>query len=183
MFEKKKNANSLAKTLAFTALFAALCCVSTMAITIPLPASGYFNTGDVFVLLAGWILGPLFGPIAAAVGSMLADIFLGAPIYAPATFIIKGIVAFVAYLLSAFLKKGIKKSALDVLSRGVSAIIAEGIMVVGYFAYECILTNAISALPNILGNVLQGCCCAVVAVALATALGHIRAVKNLFPSL
>ncbi len=183
MSQTKKKEFSLAKELAFTALFAALCCVSTMVLTIPLPASGYFNTGDVFVLLSGWIIGPLLGPIAAAVGSMLADIFLGAPIYAPATFIIKGVVAFVAYLLSSFLKKGIKKSATDILARGVSAIIAEGIMVVGYFAYECILTNAVSAIPNILGNVLQGGCCAIVAVALVTALAHIRAIKNLFPLL
>ena len=43
---------SIAKRLTFTALFAALCCVATVIITIPLPASGYFNTGDVFVLLS-----------------------------------------------------------------------------------------------------------------------------------
>ena len=50
---------SLSKRLAFAALFAALCCVSTVVITVPLPASGYFNTGDIFVLLSAWCLGPV----------------------------------------------------------------------------------------------------------------------------
>lgn len=54
---KKPAMRSAAKRLAFTALFAALCCVGTMFIVIPLP-HGYFNAGDVFVLLAGWCMGP-----------------------------------------------------------------------------------------------------------------------------
>ena len=62
---KKPAMRSAAKRLAFTALFAALCCVGTMFIVIPLP-HGYFNAGDVFVLLAGWCMGPVFGSVAAA---------------------------------------------------------------------------------------------------------------------
>ena len=92
---------SLSKRLVFTALFAALCTVGTVVISIPLPF-GYFNLGDVFVLLSAWLLGPLYGSIAAAVGSALADILLGFPVYAPATFLIKGIDALVAYTVASF---------------------------------------------------------------------------------
>ena len=68
---KKPAMRSAAKRLAFTALFAALCCVGTMFIVIPLP-HGYFNAGDVFVLLAGWCMGPVFGGIAAGLHNNLA---------------------------------------------------------------------------------------------------------------
>ena len=94
---------SPSKRLAFTALFAALCAVSTVVIVIPLP-NGFFNTGDVFVLCSGWFLGPLYGPLAAAVGSALADIWCGFVLYAPTTFIIKGMDAFIAYLVWRFIK-------------------------------------------------------------------------------
>ena len=80
---------SLAKHLSFTAVLAALCCVSTVFFVVPLPASGYFNMGDVFVLLSGWLLGPLYGAAAAGLGTMLADVVGGYASYAPATLVIK----------------------------------------------------------------------------------------------
>ena len=72
----------------FTALFAALACVATMVITIPTPTGGFVHLGDGIALLCGWLLGPLFGGVAAALGGMLADLFSGYPLYAPATFLI-----------------------------------------------------------------------------------------------
>ena len=177
-----KNA-SLSKRIAFTALFAALCCVSTMLITIPLPASGYFNTGDIFVLLSGWFLGPLFGSVAAAVGSALADVFSGFALYAPATFLIKGLDALIAYLVWSFLKKLIKKEPLDFINRTIAAIVSEAVMVFGYFTFESVLYGVIGALPNILGNTLQGACCLTVAVALCSVLYPIKPVRKFFPSL
>ena len=48
---------SLSKNIAFTALFAALCAVGTIVLVIPLPY-GYFNAGDIFVLLSAWCLLP-----------------------------------------------------------------------------------------------------------------------------
>ena len=74
-------------------MLAALCCVATMIIKIPSPLKGYLNLGDCVVLLSGWLLGPAYGFAAAGIGSALADIFSGYVIYAPATFIIKGLMA------------------------------------------------------------------------------------------
>ena len=54
-----------------TALMMALTMVATMYITIPLPL-GYVNLGDVFVLMSVFVLGPVYGTIAAGVGSGLA---------------------------------------------------------------------------------------------------------------
>ncbi len=139
------------KQIISAALFAALTLVLTFFVKIPLP-TGYANLGDCAVLLAGWILGPLFGFLAAAVGSMLADIFSGYAIYAMATLIIKGLMALIAYSLY----KKLKKHASRILSLIISGTFAELLMVFGYFVFEDILYGAGMALVNIPFNALQG---------------------------
>ena len=183
-----KNVSSLysfssAKQLAFTALFSAFCLLGTLVIVIPLPSAGYFNTGDVFVLLAGWCLGPLYGSFAAAVGSALADIISGFAFYAPATFIIKGLDAFIAYVVWVFCKKVIKKESLDFLRRALSAVFAELFMVLGYVLFESILYGFGVAIVSVLGNFLQGICCGILGVALIASVGAIKKVKQYFPHL
>ena len=91
------------KKLMLSALFAALTCVATFVVRIPSPLGGYINLGDCTALLCGWLLGPIYGFLAAGVGSAVADLSAGYVAYAPATFLIKGLVALVAfYLLKAF---------------------------------------------------------------------------------
>ena len=176
------HAYSHAKRLAFAALFAALCCIATVLIVVPLP-NGYFNTGDVFVLLSGWCLGPVYGTFAAAIGSALADVLSGYAIYAPATLLIKGTNAFIAYLVCAFLKKYIIKEALDFLPRLISALTGELLMVGGYFLFEYILYGFSGATVAVVGNLLQGACCLGCAVAIFSALYPIKAVRKFFPAL
>ncbi len=173
------RAFSKSKTIAFSALFAALCCVATLWLAIPLPASGYFNTGDVFVLLSGWCLGPIYGGIAAAVGSALADIIVGYGVYAPATFVIKGLDAVVAYFAWSALRKNS-----DFLPRILSALLGELCMVAGYFLFDSMLALSFAAaLPNVVGNALQGVCCLVCAVLLVSFLQKSKKVHTLFPYL
>ena len=176
------RAHSASKKLAFTALFAALCCVATVIVVIPLP-NGFFNVGDVFVLLSGWFLGPLYGGIAAAAGSALADIISGYAIYAPATAIIKGLCAVIAFFLYKLYKKLIKKGSLDFLPRIFSALVAEGVMVLGYFLFECALYGVAGAALAVYGNLLQGACCLGIAVAIGSALYASPATKKFLSSL
>lgn len=170
---------NLTKKLAFAALFAALCCVSTLIITIPLP-NGYFNVGDVFVLLAGWFLGGIWGGVAAAVGSALADLWSGYALYAPATFLIKGLNATLAWLVASGIKKLIKKDALDFISRIAGAVAGEVVMVLGYFLFEAVLYGFAGGAAALVGNTLQGVCCGALAVILFSALYPIKTVRNLF---
>ena len=170
---------SLTKKLAFCALFAALCCVSTLIVTVPLP-NGYFNTGDVFVLLSGWCLGPLYGAVAAAVGSALADLWSGFALYAPATFVIKGLNAVLAWLVAFCIKKAIKKDSLDFIPRIAGAIAGETVMVLGYFLFETLLYGIAGGALALVGNALQGLCCGSLAVILFSALYPIKTVRNLF---
>ena len=75
------------QTLASSALFAAIICIATFIVKIPSPATnGYFNLGDCFVILSGLLLSPVYGALAAGIGSALADILSGYAQYAPATF-------------------------------------------------------------------------------------------------
>ena len=87
------------KKMVLTALFAALTCVATMLIEIPMPATqGYVNIGDCFVLLGAWVLGPIYGAFAGGVGSALADLLAGYPHYIVGTLIIKALMAVIAAL-------------------------------------------------------------------------------------
>ena len=98
--------NPILRKTVFAALLAALVCAATMVITIPSPLGGFLNLGDGFVLLSGWLLGPLYGFAAGGIGSALADLFLGYPVYIPGTFVIKGLSALLASVLcAAFCRK------------------------------------------------------------------------------
>ena len=88
--------------LSLTAISAALVCVATMVISVYVPATrGYFNIGEIGVYSIAMLFGPVVGAFAGGVGSMLADLLLGYPVYAPATFVIKAVEgAIVGYLCS-----------------------------------------------------------------------------------
>lgn len=134
------------------AMLAALACVATMIIKIPSPMKGYLNLGDCVVLLAGWVLSPVYGFLAAGIGSALADIFSGYVIYAPATFVIKGLMAIIAY----YLFKLISNKIGNLPSRIISGVAAELIMVFGYFIFEGFLYGFIPSSVNIPANAVQG---------------------------
>lgn len=138
--------------IVLTALLTALVCVATMIVKIPSPLKGYINLGDGVILLAGWILSPLYGFLAAGIGSALADVFSGYVVYAPATFVIKGGMA----LLSFFLFKLMRKKAKELPSRLVSGISAEVFMVAGYFLFEGLLYGFAPSAVNIPANAVQG---------------------------
>lgn len=117
---------SKTKKLVVSALFAALVCIATLVIHIPIPATnGYINLGDCIVLLSGFILGPVWGTAAAAIGSALSDAILGYTLYIPATFIIKGAVALGASALYRFPKTGLLRAP-------IAGIAGEIIMIIGY---------------------------------------------------
>lgn len=149
------------KKLVITALFTALIAVATVSVQIPLPF-GYANLGDAFVLLSALILGGLWGATASGLGSVLADLILGFAIYAPATFIIKGLVALVASLLLRILSKYIRYA---ILYQIIACILAEIIMVAGYFFYEAVLLGySWGATASVVGNVMQATVGIVIAI-------------------
>ena len=135
-----------------------------MIIKIPTLTGGYMNIGDGMVLLCGFILGPVWGTLAAGIGSMLADL-VGYPIYAVATFLIKALMAFVAYALAKLLKTFFKKNRF--IAYVIAGLASELIMVAGYFIFEAIfMSYGFGAIVSVLPNVVQG----VVGIAVGTVL-------------
>ena len=133
------------------ALMAALVCVATLIIRIPSPMKGYINLGDGIVLLAGWMLLPQYGFFAAAVGSALADVFAGYVLYAPATFFIKGIMALVAFALARPMQNAKKRIVFQLLG----GVLAELVMVFGYFVFEGVLYGFGASALNLVANLVQ----------------------------
>ncbi len=152
-----KKSNHLI-SLVLTALFASLCCVATMVIQIPTPTGGFLNLGDAVVVLSAFFLGPVYGSLAAGLGSALADIFAGYAQYAPATFIIKALMALcVWFVLHIFRKVTDKKPNSFMLFTALGALFAEIIMVLGYLFFEAIILHyGAGAFASILGNSMQG---------------------------
>ena len=144
--------HSKTRKIVLAALVAALACVATMIVKIPSPMKGYVNLGDCIVLVAGWILSPWYAFLAAGLGSALADLFSGYVIYAPATFLIKGVMALIAFALFRALKKLIGKFP----ARLVGGVSAEIWMVLGYFLFEGFLYGFGPSLVNIPANAAQG---------------------------
>jgi len=140
--------------ISLIAIFAALTCVMTMTIDIPVPATGgYINIGDFLVMFTGLMFGPIIGGLAGGIGSCLADIFLGWPLYALPTLLIKGLEGFVVGLIANPKKESIRINLRDILA----VIIGGLIMVSGYFIVEAFILNygVTNAFIEVPGNLFQ----------------------------
>ena len=169
-----KNTKLLKTVMA--ALFAALVCVATMAVRIPIPATqGYANLGDAVVLLAAFFLGPIDGTLAAGIGSALADLFAGYAVYAPGTAVIKGLCALAAALLLRQLGGRLKWAHVP------AAIVGECVMVGGYFLYEsAVLGYGLAAAGSVPANAVQGVVGVVAGTVLFQALRKVPHIRRYF---
>lgn len=160
--------NTNLKKLILAALFAALACVATMSIRIPTPGTGgYIHPGDAIVILSGVILGPVWGLLAAGIGSALADLLGGYFIYVPITFAVKGLIALIAGII--FQKVGKTKNSryTAVLLGGVVDII---LVAGGYFLCEIPMYGVAAAAASVPANIIQGIGGLVISIVLYRAL-------------
>ena len=164
--------NQSLRKIVVAALLAALVCVATIVVTVPSPMDGFVNLGDGIVLLAGWLLGPLYGFLSAGLGSALADLLLGYYYYAPGTFLIKGLSALLAaYIIAALGRLKMKKT----VGALIASCAAEIEMVLGYFGYAAIFCGkGFAAAASIPGNVVQGIFGIAIFLALYTLFGKYR---------
>lgn len=164
------------KRIVWAGLFAALTAAATFVV-IPIPSmtNGYVNAGDALVILGSFLLGPGLGAIAAAIGSTLTDILYGYFVYAPATFIIKGLMALTAGFI--LLRLGKKQKLFPAI---LAAITAELIMVAGYLGYETLIYGFAGAVVALIGNLIQAAFGAVASVVLYSALIRIPFVRQNF---
>ena len=155
---------SRTKKLVIRGLLIAIVAVATILIKIP-TVIGYANAGDGFILIASMLVGPLAG-LVGGIGSALADLILGYTVYAPATFVIKGLIG----LAGGYLIRGRRLSLRNLLV----FIVCELWMVAGYFLFETILYGVHSALGSVLPNLGQAAVGVLIAAIAAPALKHLK---------
>lgn len=172
--EKTASQQEQIRTVVMTALLAAMACVATMIIKVPSPTDGYMNLGDTIVLLGAYLLGPAYGAAAGGIGSALADLLSGYPVYVPATLVIKAVMAAAAGLLY-------RRNKNAIILCGVAA---EAIMVVGYWLFDGFLAGSLAAsAAGIPSNLVQAAFGLVLSTLLTVALRQNRQVRNRFPNL
>lgn len=151
MPERPRDSQKTGSTarLALCGMMAALIFVATYFVKLPMAmTNGYVHLGDGFILLAASLLGWAAVP-AAALGSLLADLMGGYVMYLLPTFIIKGAVAALAVLAL---------RARHEWLRVLGLIVAEAVMVGGYFLVEWLILGygLAAASASLLGNAMQG---------------------------
>lgn len=145
-------------------IFIALTTVLTTVVRIPIPATGgYFNFGDVCVMLCGLLFGPWVGLIAGGVGSMISDA-IGFPDFMFITLLAKGLEGFCVGIITnprARTKRIEKQDIIGTIVGGIPMIFI-------YFFSETLLIGIAAALAELPWNILQIGCAVVFALTVAT---------------
>jgi uncharacterized membrane protein len=165
----KARSKHATKKLVLASLISALICAATALIKLPSPL-GYIHPGDAPVVLAAFLMSPTYGFLAAAIGSCLADVFSGYALYAPVTFLIKGGMVLVIYGVQRVLAKSNKTLTVQI----VATLLAEMLMVLGYYLFEGCLYGFGAALAAVPFNVLQGLVGMSLGILLVRVLGRSR---------
>lgn len=173
-----QRAEARFRWLVLTGVFAAMACAATMVIRIPSPTTGYVNLGDTVVLLGAYLLGPGYGAAAAGIGTALADLLGGYPVYVPATLVIKAAMASLAGLAY---RKGMGKRMPGVIACG---LVGEIPMVAGYWLYDGVLLGSLAgSAAGIPSNLVQAGFGIAASTLLAAALRKSPYVRREFPAL
>ena len=159
--------------IVLTGIMMCLVMVATMMIRIHVPfTQGYVHLGDAMIFLAVLVLGRNYGTVAAGVGSALADLLSGYAYYAPWTFVVKALMAFVVgYALEYMEKKGQLRDGKIHLVQLLAMLFGGIEMTVGYYISASLMHgNWYTPLFSVPGNIGQFIVGMILASVLAAAL-------------
>ena len=168
---------------ALLATFVILTAVTTILIRIPIPATtGYFNLGDIFIVAAGLLFGPIAGMLTGALGAVVADLY-GYPQFVLATVATKGLEGLLVGVLS-------KGSSLRPPRAWFAALMGGCTVMIGYFIFEAYIyptlgasmpffnvTNFQDAVVELVPNAVQGFIGAAGGIGLWRALAGLRTAR------
>ncbi len=154
---KKPNSQDMVLAAVFAAAIAA---TTAYILHIPLPTGGYVHVGDALIYLAACLLPLPWAMAAGAVGGMAADL-LTAPMWAPATFVIKAVICL------PFTRRGEKLAC----RRNAAAACAAGLISPTLYGFvNVFLAQSWAAYwPQFLGTLIQGVGSGIVFAVLALA--------------
>jgi uncharacterized membrane protein len=171
---KQQSTQQKTKKIAVTGIGAAVIFAITffLRIPVPIPGGAYINLGDSAIFIVAFLTAgrasresrpkvnsvpneprdtpagaPLPAAVAAAVGSAFADLAAGAPLYIPATFIIKGVMG--------FLFGKICEKAENFKMFICAAALCGLVMIIGYGIYETAVFSLAYALSSLPFNIIQ----------------------------
>ncbi len=145
------------QTLVLMGLYAALVTGVTISTSVQYGAGGYFNLGDVVVLLLASITPFTQAVVAASVGSMIADLLVGAAYYTVFTGIIKALMVFAVFSCRKFL---------NTKFYFIAFILSSTIMLVGYGIVDGFVLGGYSFLASCLANLPQAIIGSVLSIAM-----------------
>ncbi|HUI23361.1 MAG TPA: ECF transporter S component [Nitrososphaerales archaeon] len=118
--------------VASTAVFTAFVAAATSVFSVAIPATnGYFNVGEIMVYTSALLMGPYVGAFSGGVGSMISDLSLGAPYYAPGTLVIKGLEGFIVGYLGTRVFPGVSRGGWRAATTVVGLAFASALAYVG----------------------------------------------------
>ncbi|MCR8745103.1 ECF transporter S component [Romboutsia lituseburensis] len=151
----KSNQKNTTRDLVETALLIALVFIATRFINIRLPiasSGGLVHLGNTMLFIAAIVFGKKKGAIAGAFGMGLFDLLSEWAIWAPFTFVVRGIMGYIIGQVA--WSNG--KNGNNVVTNIIAIILSGVWMIFGYYITEIILYgNHIKALASIPGNVTQ----------------------------
>ena len=157
--------NTTTKEIVITGLSIAMVFVATMFINIRLPfgQGGLIHLGNVPLFLVAIIFGKKIGCISGAFGMALFDLTLGWTPWAPATFIIVGLMGYAVGVIAE------KKN--DFVGYVLAIVTACVIKIVGYYIAEALIYgNWVQPVLSIPGNLIQIGVAAVIVLTVAAVL-------------
>lgn len=159
-------------------VLAAMVCMATTFLHIPIVGGGYVHLGDTVIYLTAALLPTPYAMAAAAVGAGLADVLV-APMWAPFTVVIKAVMA---------LAFTAKKDRFLCRRNAIAPLIAGVIGVAGYYVAEVVIlwasggvlaASAEAALLAVPYNAMQEVAGGVAFLLLALALDRMNIKKRL----
>ena len=162
------------KDLVETSLLIALVFCATKFIGIRLPISvngGLIHLGTGMLFISAIVFGEKKGAISGAFGMALFDVLSGWTLWAPFTFVIRGVMGFLLGKISRLKGKNGNSIAMNLFAMFVATIWN----MVGYYFTEVILYgNWITPFSSMPGDLLQGVIGAVIAIPIIKCLKKVK---------
>ncbi|WP_391205952.1 ECF transporter S component [Psychrobacillus sp. L4] len=177
MPKTRSYTNSRTFDLILTAMLIALVFVSTLVLNIRLPIAangGLVHLGTAMLFIASIVFGPKKGALAGAIGMGIFDLVSGWTLWAPFTFVARGLQGYIVGKIAwSFGRKG-NSIAFNLLATIISIPVMLGV----YYICERVLYGSwIIPLTSIPGNIVQNVVGIIIAIPVSVLLKKVPVFK------